>query len=95
MHLFRGDCHTKKPFPILAHMAAKVLKLNLTLNLSNPGAGTDLAKIEPFVDMLKDGYSEVACIETYMVATSMSMRSKKGPMCPLCTTIWWCLKRIR
>merc|ERR1719265_581980 len=66
MHLFRGDCHTKKPFPILAHMAAKVLKLNLTLNLSNPGAGTDLAKIEPFVDMLKDGYSEVACIKDYM-----------------------------
>merc|ERR1719321_217248 len=52
MHLFRDDCHTKKKFPILAHMAAKVLKLNLTLNLSNPGAGTDLAKIEPFVDML-------------------------------------------
>lgn len=66
MHLFRGDCHTKKPFPILAHMAAKVLKLNLTLNLSNPGAGTKLDKIEPFIDMLKDGYSEVACIKDYM-----------------------------
>merc|ERR1719235_1451964 len=66
MHLFKEDCHTKKPFPILAHMAAKVLKLNLTLNLSNPGAGTKLDKIEPFVDMLKDGYSEVACIKDYM-----------------------------
>jgi len=63
LHLYKEDCHKKVPFPIMTQMASKVFK---KVNLSNPGAGLHPEKIVPFVDVLKDGYMEVACIKDYM-----------------------------
>merc|ERR1719321_719699 len=63
LHLYKEDCHKKVPFPIMTQMASKVFK---KVNLSNPGAGMFPEKIEPFIDVLMDGYMEVACIKDYM-----------------------------
>lgn len=62
MYMYKDDCWKKRPV-VFTQLAQRVYKINATL----PGAGMEPEAIEPFVSVLKDGFSEVACIKDYMV----------------------------
>jgi len=63
MFKYKSDCWQKRPM-VMTELAQKVYKkVNKT---SIPGAGMEPEKIEPFVNVLKDGFFEVACVKDYM-----------------------------
>jgi len=63
MHMYKQDCWKKRPI-VLTQMAQAVYKK--TNKTALPGAGMAPEEIEPFVKVLKDGFSETACIKDYM-----------------------------
>jgi hypothetical protein len=63
MYMYKQDCWKKRPV-VMTQLAVQVYK---KANATIPGAGMEPEAIEPFVSVLKDGFSEVTCIKDYMV----------------------------
>jgi hypothetical protein len=64
MHMYKQDCWKRRPIVLTQLTQAVFKKANKT---ALPGAGMQGADaIEPFVSVLKDGFSETACIKDYM-----------------------------
>jgi len=64
MHMYKQDCWKKRPIVLTQLTRAVYKKANKT---ELPGAGMQgPGAIEPFVSVLKDGFSETACIKDYM-----------------------------
>jgi len=57
---YKADCHKKRPV-VLTQLAQQVYK-----KVPVPGTGMSPGDIEPFVEVLKDGFFETACIKDYM-----------------------------
>merc|ERR1719359_2225980 len=60
MYMYKKDCHKKRR---IAHSLAQIAAVKV--NDSNPGAG--FGKIEPYGEVLKDGFFEVACVKDYLL----------------------------
>lgn len=58
MYMYKDDCWKKHPI-VLTETTARVYK-------QIPGAGLNPDKIEPFAQVLKDGFFEAGCVKDYM-----------------------------